>query len=79
MAINKTKVVRKKQGHHITRTPEWIVDLNGWQHKVITIIEKLTPTQANYEATLNFHHALQHQLNRIAYQLYEARKGNLNP
>ena len=73
------KTVRKKQGHHITRTPEWVVPLNGWQHKAISIVERLNPTQANYEATLNFYHALSHQLNRLAYQLYEARKGNLNP
>jgi hypothetical protein len=79
VAINKTKTPRKKQGHHITRTPEWVVPLNGWQHKVITIIEHLNATQENYEATLNFSNALHHQLNRLAYQLYEARKGNLNP
>ena len=79
MPINKSKAVRKKQGHHITREPEWIVPLNGWQHKVISIIEKLNPTEENYRATLNFHHALQHQLNRLAYQLYKAREGNLNP
>ena len=79
MAINKTKTVRKKQGHHITRTPEWIVPLNGWQHKVITIMEKLNATEKNYQDSLGFFHAVSHQLNRIAYQLYEARKGNLNP
>ena len=68
-----------KQKHHITYSPEWIVELNGWQHKVITHIQRLKPTQKNYEQVLGFHHALSHELNRIAYQLYEARKDNLNP
>jgi len=68
-----------KQKHHITRDPEWIVELNGWQHKAIAIIETLNPTEQNYQNTLNFYHALAYQLNRIAFQLYEARKGNLNP
>ena len=67
-----------KQKHHITRDPEWIVELNGWQHKAIAIVERLNPTEANYRSTLNFYHALAYQLNRIAFQLYEARKGNLN-
>ena len=73
------KKIRKKQGHHITRKPEWVVPLNGWQHKVISIIERLNATDKNYHDTLHFFHAVSHQLNRIAYQLYEARKGNLNP
>ena len=67
------------QKHHITYDPEWIVPLNGWQHKVITHTQQLKPTEQNYRNTLNFFHALVHELDRLAYRLYEARKDNINP
>jgi len=69
----------KRQKHHITYNPPWVVELNGWQHKAITIVQRLKATEANYRNTLGFFHALSHELNRLAYQLYEARKGNINP
>ena len=79
MPINKTKTPRKKQGHHITRDPEWIVPLNGWQHKVVSIMEHLNATEENLQASIHFQNAVNHQVLRLTYQLYAARKGNLNP
>ena len=68
-----------KQRHHITYKPAWIVELTGWQHKVITYIQRLKPTRTNYAAVTNFMHAVCHEWQRLRYQLDEIEKRNENP
>jgi hypothetical protein len=45
----------------------------------MTHIQQMKATQENFNKVTNLMHAVAHEWNRIAYQLYEARKGNLNP
>ena len=68
-----------KQRHHITYDPAWTVELNGWQHKVITFIQRMRPTQENYAAVTNFVHALVYEWSRIRCQLDQAEDKNENP
>ena len=67
------------QKHHITYKPEWTVELNGWEHKAISIIQKKKATGKNYAAVTNFLHAVAHEWNRIRCQLDREKEGNLNP
>jgi len=66
------------QKHHIQYDPDWIVELTGWQHKVITHIQRMKPTGKNYAALTNFAHAVMHEWNRIRCQLDTAEDKNLN-
>ena len=46
------------QKHHITYKPEWTVELTGWEHKIITHIQRRKAGGENYAATANLMHAL---------------------
>ena len=72
------KVYDLTQRHHILYEPEWIVELTGWQHKVITHIQRLKATENNYQAVGRFLHAVTHEWNRIGFQLAAAREKNIN-
>ena len=67
------------QKHHITYSPEWIVPLTGWQHKVITHMQRMKPTETNELKARNFVHAVIYEWQRISAQLAEIEQRNLNP
>lgn len=69
----------RKQRHHITYNPEWIVELTGWQHKVVTHLQNMKATQENINQVTGFMNAVIYEWQRLHYQYYEAKKGNLNP
>lgn len=57
------------QKHHITYEPEWIVELNGWQHKAITTMQRSKATPQNYAKAIGFLHAVMYEVNRMRQQL----------
>lgn len=57
------------QTHHITYEPEWTVELKGWQHKAVTLMQRLNPTAENYANVINFQTAINHEVNRIRKEL----------
>ena len=67
------------QTHHIIYDPEWKVELNGWQHKVITHLQRLKPTNKNYAQVTGFVHAVIYEWNRIRCQLDRIEDKNINP
>ena len=67
------------QKHHIQYDPEWIVELDGWQHKVVTHLQRMKPTGKNYAAATNFMHAVVHEWNRIRCRLDREKMDNMNP
>jgi len=71
--------ITRKQRHHITYTPEWIVPLTGWQHKAVTHLQNMKATQDNINQVTGFVNAVIYEWQRLHYQYYEAKKGNLNP
>lgn len=58
-----------KQIHHIKYDPEWTVELNGYWHKAVTVLQRLSPTPQNYADAINFLHAVIEEVNRIRRQL----------
>jgi hypothetical protein len=56
------------QTHHIHYEPysdrnsepraEWTVQLKMWQHKAVTLLSQLGPTEENYVYAMNFLHAV---------------------
>jgi hypothetical protein len=68
------------QKHHITYKPkEWKVGLTGWEHKAVTHLQNLKPTKKNLEHASDLLHAVSHEWNRLAYQLYQIENKNINP
>lgn len=61
--------MRKTQSHHITYEPEWIVELNGLQHKTISTIQRTNARPETYAALTNFVHAIVHEWNRMRKEL----------
>lgn len=55
--------------HHITYEPEWIVELNGLQHKTMTTIQRTNASPEKYAALTNFMHAVAHEWNRMRQEL----------
>jgi len=52
------------QKHHIKYEPEWTVDLKGFMHRTITIIQRTNPTPGQYALLTGFMHAVAHEWNR---------------
>jgi hypothetical protein len=67
------------QKHHITYDPPWTVPLNGWQHKVITHLQRLKPTKKNREQVRAFTKAVNYEWLRIESQLDRINERNENP
>ena len=57
-------VETKVQRHHIKYDPEWIVELQNYLHRTISIIQRAKPTQARYAMLTNFVHSVVHEWNR---------------
>jgi hypothetical protein len=57
-AIFKGGIQKIMQGHHITNNPEWVVELNGWEHKAISTVQRRKASAQNYAKTANLMHAL---------------------
>lgn len=55
----------RTQTHHITYDPEWTVELQNYQHKVITILQNSIPTEERYMWLNDFVHALTWEYNRF--------------
>jgi len=71
--------VKKRQTHHITYNPEWTVELTGWQHKVVTHMQRLNPTMENINQATSFLNAVVYEWQRLHFEYAKAKKGNLNP
>ena len=67
------------QKHHIQYNPPWIVPITGWQHKVLTYMQRMKPTKTNELKARNFAHAVLYEWQRISAQLAELEERNLNP
>ena len=59
----------RMQGHHITYTPEWKVDLNMLMHRTISRIQITKATTQQYADVTNFLHALSYEWNRMRKEL----------
>lgn len=55
--------------HHITYDPEWVVELTGQQHRLITVIQNTKASEEQYARLVNFLHALTFEINRIRQEL----------
>ena len=55
--------------HHITYDPEWIVEINGIQHRALMAIQRMNATPENYARLTNFVHAVVYEWNRIRQEL----------
>ncbi len=70
------------QKHHIVykndHQEDWTVEINGWQHKVVTQLQRMKATHTNYAAVTNFVHAVIHEWQRIRYQIDIMEDRNLN-
>lgn len=63
-----------KQLHHIIYDKDlpnggWTVELNGFQHRTITAMQRCNPTPENYAAAINFLHAVMFEVNRLRMEL----------
>jgi len=57
------------QNHHITYDPEWVVELNSLQHKLLTIMQRTKASPSKYANWTNFVHAIMHEWNRMRAEL----------
>lgn len=64
-----------RQRHHITYDPEWIVDINALQHKVVTVLQRTNPTPQRYAELTNFVHAVLYIWNEMRQDLDIKEKG----
>jgi len=55
--------------HHIVYDPEWVVEVNYTQHKVLTIIQRTKATPEKYADLTNFVHSVIHEWNRMRMEL----------
>ena len=55
--------------HHITYEPEWIVEINGLQHKTISTIQRTKARPETYAALTNFVHAVIQEWQRMRSEL----------
>ena len=55
--------------HHITYNPAWTVEIQQYQHRCISIIQRTNPTNENYAILINFLHALQWEAVRYRMSL----------
>jgi hypothetical protein len=67
------------QDHHITYKPEWTVSLTGYQHLVVTRMQRLKPTATNYAQAISFLHAVMYECNRLRCLLDRIEDKNTNP
>jgi len=67
------------QKHHITYEPEWIVEIPARWHREITFIQRRKATPEFEYHLRNLIMALNHELNRVNLQLYQAYSRNMNP
>jgi hypothetical protein len=55
--------------HHIIYPdmtfPEWTVSLRSWQHKAVTLLNRLKVTPEHYAEAINFQHAITAEVNRM--------------
>lgn len=69
--------------HHITykekpmEPADWLVELGGYEHKAISIIQTLKSTPENYARVINFLHAVMYETNRIRRDLDTQDKGDI--
>ena len=59
----------KTQSHHIIYDPEWVVELNGLQHRTISIIQRTGAREETYAALTNFVHAVTFCWNEMRMEL----------
>lgn len=52
------------QTHHIKYEPEWTVDLPGYLHRALSIVQRTQPTEERYALLVNFLHAITFEFNR---------------
>lgn len=55
--------------HHITYDPEWIVELNGLEHKLITTMQRTKASPEKYARWTNMLHAFVAEWNRMRMEL----------
>jgi hypothetical protein len=55
--------------HHITYSPDWVVEINGIQHRTLMAIQSMKATEENYAKLTNFMHAVAWEWNRIRQEL----------
>jgi hypothetical protein len=71
MGSSRGRIMATIQNHHIkyqdmsSVTLEWVIELRGWQHRAITILQRMNPTEENYASAINFLHSIMHEVNRI--------------
>ena len=57
------------QTHHITYEPEWTVEVNGFDHRAITTMQRMKATPANYAQITNVMHAVSKIWNDMRMEL----------
>jgi len=57
------------QNHHITYNPEWVVELNGLQHRAISRVQITKATEQAFADLTNFLHAVAFEWNRMREEL----------
>jgi len=57
------------QNHHITYDPEWVVELNGLQHRAISSVQITKATEQAFADLTNFLHAVAFEWNRMREEL----------